>query len=173
MLVEDRAGLGLNFRMVSTETELSEIQLLPLKGELQKRYLGKNSHHSPWILVWTVQAHFHAEFLIVNTTGSQVGCICRCRTLVQRNWMCRRLVILSYTHVCCCAQGWCLWLSCMFWVNCSLLFRLFSPLSLDILILALGDPMYKSSLNIRSPRFHLAAYCWAMVGCAAVSADVH
>lgn len=31
--------------------------------------------------------------------------------------------------------------------------------SLDILILALGDPMHRASLNIPSPRFHLATYC--------------
>ena len=90
----------------------------------------------------------------------------------QRNWICKALVILSYTCVFCCAQGWCLWLSCMFWVNCSLLFRLFYFFSLDILILALGDPMYKASLNICSPRVHLATYGWAVVGCAAVSADI-
>lgn len=42
-------------------------------------------------------------------------------------------------------------------VVCSLDFFFF--FSLDILILALGDPMYKASLNIRSPRFHLATYC--------------
>ena len=31
--------------------------------------------------------------------------------------------------------------------------------SLDILILALGDPMHRASLNIPTPRFHLATSC--------------
>ena len=65
--MRDRAGLGLNFRMVSTEAELSETQLLPLKSELQKRYLEKirlTLEH--WFE--PCRSTFMWSFLIANTT---------------------------------------------------------------------------------------------------------
>ena len=91
--------MGLNYRMVPTEAELSETQLLPLEGELQKRCLEK---------IYLTLEHWpepcRSTFFdckCYSAIGSRLVATCRCRTMVPEELNVQRVnsVILMFSAV--------------------------------------------------------------------------